>query len=137
MLLSTVIIGHAALRKEYKNLKTYIKTANYGKGREQIAKGLADSTLNNDPYFYELAIALETKANDAENMKLYLKQNYDTASFFNTGSKIVEYSLLQDSLQAIENPTTIAAKRKKKVAKLIPHYQNLYNGGIFFVKRKQ
>lgn len=137
MLLSTVIIGHAALRKEYKNLKTYIKTANYGKGREQIAKGLADSTLNNDPYFYELAIALETKANDAENMKLYLKQNYDTASFFNTGSKIVEYSLLQDSLQAIENPATIAAKRKKKVAKLIPHYQNLYNGGIFFVKRKQ
>lgn len=133
----TPLISHAALRKEYKNLKTYIKTSNYGKGREQIAKGLADSTLNNDPYFYELAIALETKANDAENMKLYLKQRYDTASFFNTTGKIVEYSLKQDSLQALENPAGIDSKRKKKVAKLIPYYQNLYNGGIFFVKNKQ
>ena len=98
---------------------------------------MADSTVNNDPAFYDLAIALETKANDAENMKLYLKQNYDTASFFNTGSKIVEYSIVQDSILAASNPAIIAAKRKKKVANLIPYYQNLYNGGIFFIKRKQ
>lgn len=133
----SVIIGHCAIRKEYKNLKSYIKTSNYGKGREQIAKCLADSTVNNDPAFYDLAIALETKANDAENMKLYLKQNYDTASFFNTGSKIIEYSIVQDSILAASNPATIAAKRKKKIANLIPYYQNLYNGGIFFIKRKQ
>ena len=61
---------NAAIRKEYKNMKEYIKTSNYAKGREQIAKCLADTTINTDPEFYALAIALETKANDAENMKL-------------------------------------------------------------------
>lgn len=131
------ISGSSAVRKEYKNLKEYIKTSNYAKGREQIAKCLTDSTINTDPKLYDLAIALETKANDAENMKLYLNQKYDTTAFFNTGSKIVEYTLKRDSLLMASDPSAATAKRKKGVAELMPYYQNLYNGGVFFVKNKQ
>ena len=127
---------NAAIRKEYKNMKEYIKTSNYAKGREQIAKCLADTTINTDPEFYALAIALETKANDAENMKLYLNQKYDTASFFNSNSKIVEYSLMQDKAQNALIPLS-ENKRKKKAASLVPYYQNLFNGGVFFIKHKQ
>ena len=125
------LFANAAIRKEYKNMKEYIKTSNYAKGREQIAKCLADTTINTDPEFYALAIALETKANDAENMKLYLNQKYDTASFFNSNSKIVEYSLMQDKAQNALAPLS-ENKRKKKAVSLVPYYQNLYNGGVFF-----
>ena len=131
------ISGSSAVRKEYKNLKGYIKTSNYAKGREQIAKCLADTTINTDPKLYDLAIALETKANDAENMKLYLNQKYDTAAFFNTGSKIVEYALKRDSLMMAADSAAAIAKRKKIVDELMPYYQNLYNGGVFFIKNKQ
>ena len=131
------ISGSSAVRKEYKNLKGYIKTSNYAKGREQIAKCLADTTINTDPKLYDLAIALETKANDAENMKLYLNQKYDTAAFFNTGSKIVEYALKRDSLMMAADSSAAIAKRKKIVDELMPYYQNLYNGGVFFIKNKQ
>lgn len=130
------LIANAAIRKEYKNMKEYIKTSNYAKGREQIAKCLADTTINADPEFYALAIALETKANDAENMKLYLNQKYDTTAFFNSNSKIVEYSLMQDKAQNALSPLP-DSKRKKKAASLLPYYQNLYNGGVFFIKHKQ
>lgn len=125
----------ADTRKEYKNLKEYLKTSNIGKGREQIAKCLADSVMSADPKFYDLAIALEKKANDAENMKLYLHQKYDTASFFNSNSKIVEYTLTQDSLQNKIAPLP-ESKRKKVAADLMPYFQNLYNGGMFYVKHK-
>ena len=130
------LCADAAIRKEYKNMKEYIKTSNYAKGREQIAKCLADTTINADPEFYSLAIALETKANDAENMKLYLNQKYDTASFFNSNSKIVEYSLMQDKVQNALAPLP-DAKRKKKAATIVPYYQTLYHGGVFFIKYKQ
>ena len=130
------LCANAAIRKEYKNMKEYIKTSNYAKGREQIAKCLADSTINTDPELYALAIALETKANDAENMKLYLNQKYDTTAFFNSNSKIVEYSLIHDKVQNALAPLS-DAKRKKKATALVPYYQNLYNGGVFFIKHKQ
>ena len=127
----------AAVRKEYKNIKAYIKAANYSKGREQIAKCLADSTINKDIKLYDLAIALETKANDAENMKLYLNQKYDTVAFFNSCSKIIEYSLIRDSLLAVTDPKAVGAKRKKTTSTLEPYYKNLYNGGVFFIKNKK
>ena len=131
------ISGSSATRKEFKNLKAYIKAANYAKGREQIAKCLADSTINNDPKLYDLAIALETKANDAENMKLYLNQKYDTAAFFNTASKIVEYSLMRDKILAKMDPVVVTSKRKKYAVGLPSYYQNLYKGGVYFIKNKQ
>ncbi len=122
--------------KELKDLKSFVKTSNIGKGRELIAKCLKDTLINKEPELYRHAIALETKANDAENMKLYLKQKYDTVAFFNTTYCIFDYSLkLEQALQNI-NPQQALKAKKKNAVTLKPYYPNLYSGGVFFVKNK-
>lgn len=124
-------------QKEFQNLKGFIKTSNYAEGRKLIVKCLGDTLLNSKPQLYQLAIALETKANDAENMKLYLNQKYDTAAFFNTTGKIVEYTCMLDNLERQLSPKNIEAKSKKRQETLSAYYPNLYNGGMYFIKHKQ
>lgn len=122
--------------KELKDLKSYVKTSNVAKGRELVNKCLNDTLINRDPQLYVLATAIETKANDAENMKLYLHQKYDTAAFFNSICKIFEYTLKQEDLLKAEGAKSFAKTKKKNHEMLRLYYPNLYSGGMFFVKNK-
>lgn len=126
-----------AQQKEYKDLKTYIKESNVSKGRELVTKCLNDTLFNNNPKFYALAAAIEAKANDAENMKLYLHQKYDTAGFFNSIYKIFEYTLKQEELLRNQIPKRATKVMKKNHEMLRLYYPNLYSGGVFFVKSKE
>ena len=131
----------AGVRKELKNLKTYVKTSNFSQGRQLIQKCLQDSTLNEDLRLYDLAVQLEKKANDAENLKLYLNQKYDTAAFFNSISEMFRYAGMQDSvcLSTAIKPiqTRKWEKQRRNTHELLrSYYPNLYSGGIFFVKNK-
>lgn len=129
-------VSTAAERKELKDLKQYIKTSNFGKGRELIDKCRKDTTINQSPELYALAAALERKANDNENEKLYLKQKYDTAAFFTTVYKIVEYTLEHDRALLQQKEATAIKTRKQKREALKVYYPNLYNGGVYFVKKQ-
>ena len=123
--------------KELKLLKSYVKTSNIGKGRELVKKCLNDSIFNTSPELYSLATALEIKANDAENMKLYLHQQYDTTGFFNSVCSIFEYTLKEESLLRETNPRLALKTQKKNHVMLKRYYPNLYSGGMFFVKNKK
>lgn len=128
-------------RKELKNLKAYVKASNISQGRQLIAKCLQDSTINTDMELYDLAVMLEKKANDAENLKLYLNQKYDTAAFFNSISEMFRYAGMQDSICLSAEGKRISAHKWEKQRRnsrelLRSYYPNLYSGGIFFVKNK-
>lgn len=128
-------------RKEIKNLRQYVKAANFAKGRELIGKCLKDTTINQQLQLYDLAIALEHKANDAENLKLYLNQKYDTVAFFNSISAMFRYAQMQDSVCLLSKQRGSHVRQWEKQRhrireQLRPYYPNLYSGGIFFVKNK-
>ncbi len=128
-------------RKELKNLKVYVKTSNFSQGRQLIEKCLKDSTINTDMQLYDLAVMLEKKANDAENLKLYLNQKYDTAAFFNSISEMFRYAGMQDSVclsPAIKHISANKWEKQRRSSREMLHsyYPNLYSGGIFFVKNK-
>lgn len=128
-------------RKELKNLKAYVKASNISQGRQLIAKCLQDSTINTDMELFDLAVMLEKKANDAENLKLYLNQKYDTATFFNSISEMFRYAGMQDSICLSATAKRISAHKWEKQRRnsrelLRSYYPNLYSGGIFFVKNK-
>lgn len=131
-----VEMSAASERKELKDLKQCIKTSNFNKGRELIEKCRKDTTINMNPELYSLAIALERKANDNENEKLYLKQKYDTAAFFTTIHKIVEYTLEYDKAVTHNNPKAAPKLHQQKRDMLKMYYPNLYNGGVYFVKKQ-
>lgn len=123
--------------KEFKLLKSYVKTSDIGKGRELVKKCLADTLISRDPKLYSLARSLEVKANDAENMKLYLHQKYDTTGFFNSVCSIFEYTLKEEAIVCSTHSKQAEKTRKKNRAFLKRYYPNLYRGGVFFIKNKQ
>ena len=133
----TPIMLYGTEWKEFRLLKSYVKTSNIGKGRELINKCLHDSIFNTSPDLYSLATALEIKANDAENMKLYLHQQYDTTAFFNSVCNIFEYTLKEESLLRETNPKLAKKIEKKNHTMLKRYYPNLFSGGMFFVKNKK
>lgn len=140
ILLSAVLLLpvslHSEVKKEVKELKACVKTSNINRGREIIKKCIDDTLFNRDPQFYSLATALEKKANDAENMKLYLKQKYDTAVFFNSICNMFEYSKKMDEIYESQNPKDFHKFRTQSASFLKPYFPNLYNGGVYFIKKK-
>jgi tetratricopeptide (TPR) repeat protein len=123
--------------KELKLLKSYIKSSDIGKGRELVSKCLKDTNISQSPQLYTLATSLEVKANDAENMKLYLHQKYDTTGFFNSVCNIFEYTLKEEKILWSTNPKKAQKKQSKNQDFLRRYYPNLFSGGLYFVKNKQ
>ena len=80
---------------------------------------------------------LNISINDAENLKAYLKQKYDTAAYFNTLLKASEYALQSDSLDALpdEKGRQKFVLRSKNREILLKNRSNIYNGGRFFLRK--
>lgn len=81
----------------------------------------------------ELSVSL----NDAENMKAYLRQKYDTAAYFNTLLSASEYALRCDSADIRPNAKgkVKASYRSKNRDLLLRHRPNIYAGGRFYLRK--
>lgn len=76
---------------------------------------------------------LNQSINDQENLKLYLKQKYDTVRFFSSILKINDYLLRCDSL---EQTISKKPKHRKHGQYMIAAYRsNLLNGGKWFLQQ--
>lgn len=87
---------------------------------------------------YECALLDESK-NGVENRKAYLKQPYDTATFFNTLLSMYSHLRLCDSIDALPNSQgNIRLKYSSKTKALRQkHKRNILNGGKFFLSKGQ
>ncbi len=90
-----------------------------------------------DMYF--MAQELERSLNDAENMKFYLKQPYDTVKFFSTILLMHEYLLLCDSVESLPNSKgELKIRYRNRGREILKAYRpNLLNGGKFLLKRNK
>lgn len=88
-----------------------------------------------DYYYY--AALLNRKMNDMENEKLYLKQAYDTAKFFNSIYSVFQHMSAYDSLtDSIPSEKKIRKYKEKAIHLLKMYPENLLNGGRFYFMKK-
>ena len=129
----------AIAQKEYKPLRTYIKNGgNLNQSMQVVQQLEKDVDFKDDPELYYLAALCQRKANDVENMKVYLRQPYDTVSFFNTTYGMFDYILkcdVKDSLPKANGKIKVRY-RFKGYDMLKNYYPNIYNAGIFFTRKK-
>ena len=129
-----------AQRKEIGQARTFIKSGKNLDKAEQLMRNLLKDSANreNEKIHVVLCDALR-KQYEERNMKMYLKQKQDTASFFHlTRNMFMAYESL-DSLDARPNAKgkEQLRYREKNAAFLNTYRRNLYNGGLYFVRKQQ
>ena len=146
-----VLPGYSANKKEkaqkpvkmstlYKAASTAIKNASGQDGaRTNLINALSRPELKNKDkaeIFYTAAKLYES-SNSVENRKAYLKQQYDTAMFFNTLLNMYEQLRLCDSVDAVPNAQQkVKQKYSKKTYDLRQkHIKNILNGSKFFLRK--
>lgn len=82
--------------------------------------------------FLYLCAELQRNMNDQQNLKLYLKEEYDTVKFFNTILKMDNYLLRCDSVEQGIGKFKWRSKAKNSILK---YHANLLNGGKWLLKR--
>lgn len=134
-------------QKEPTPLKTLLREAKTAikNGRDQAksvkvlqeAVARAGLTCEEKAEIRFMQSSLNVSMNDGENMKAYLKQNYDTASFFNTLLDASRYALMCDSMDTAPNAKgkVKARYRTKNRDLLMRHRANIYAGGRFYLRK--
>ena len=139
IILIFIFAGTTSARKEYKQLRSFIKNGNnFDKGMQIVDKLQKDSSTMSDPELYSLAAQLQIKRNDVENQKIYLKQKADTSALFLSTYNIFKYYILMDEKEGIpDKKGRIHHMSRGKIHPILKrYYPNLYNAGVFFMKKK-
>lgn len=124
----------------YKAASTAIKNSSGQDGaRTNLINALSRPELKDKDKaeIYYTAAKLYESSNSVENRKAYLKQQYDTAMFFNTLLNMYEQLRLCDSVDAIPNAQEkVRLKYSKKTIELRQkHIKNILNGSKFFLRK--
>ncbi|MGN0234609.1 MAG: hypothetical protein ACI4B5_09335 [Bacteroidaceae bacterium] len=124
----------------YKAASTAIKNASGQDGaRTNLINALSRPDLKDKDKaeIYYTAAKLYESSNSVENRKAYLKQQYDTALFFNTLLNMYEQLRLCDSVDAVPNAQEkIRLKFSKKTNELRQkHIKNILNGSKYFLRK--
>lgn len=124
----------------YKAASTAIKNSSGQDGaRTNLINALSRPELKDKDKaeIYYTAAKLYESSNSVENRKAYLKQQYDTAMFFNTLLNMYEQLRLCDSVDAVPNAQEkVRLKYSKKTNELRQkHIKNILNGSKFFLRK--
>ena len=129
----TSIISFAQ-KKEINQARSDIKSRSNLEQAESSMRNLLNDSVNrqNIKIYETLADAVRAQY-EVANEKLYLKEQYDTVSFFNTTYRMfLAYESL-DSIDALpDKKGRIKLNYRKKNSVYLDKYRrNLYNGGLF------
>ncbi len=128
-----------AQKKEISQARSLIKSRSNLEQAETSMRELLKDTANrgNIKIYQTLADAVQVQY-EVINEKLYLKEQFDTAALFTTARKMF---LVYECLDSIDirpdKKGRIKPKFRKKNAEFLSKYrQNLYNGGMYFIKKR-
>lgn len=139
ILLLISILPLAAQKKEISAAQDLLKqNKDFDKVEQSMTDLLKDSANRDNEKIWEVLFESLQKQYDSGNEKLYLKQEYDTASLFNITSRMFTYMESYDSIDALpDKKGRVRPKmRKDNAAKLNLIRPNLYNGGIYFLSKQ-
>lgn len=127
-----------AQKKQISSARAIIKSGKNFESAEKLMVDLLKDAKNkdNDKIYLTLFDALKEQYAQG-NEKLYLKQQYDTASLFNITKKIFTVLEALDSVDVrnSKNPKKLEY-RKKHSAILNSYRRNLFSGGGYFARKK-
>ena len=116
-----------AQRKELSQARTFIKNKKFDDAEKLIAPLLKDSANRKNSRLWEALYDIVHGKYAQANERLYLKQKQDTAAFFALARRMVSVAETLDSLTDHD--------RKSNSAEQHVHRVNLFNGGIYFVRK--
>lgn len=118
--------------KKKQNLEATAKTL--------LAEAAKPDTKHDDRVeCYVLAAECWKRVNEAENMKLYLKQKYDTVKFFSSIQQMFQLLEKADSLetQPNEKGRIRISNRRRSHDLLLPYRRNIFAGGNWYFRKAQ
>lgn len=128
-----------AQKKEISQVKQMIKKSNNLNQAEQIMRDLLkdSANINNDKVWNTLFDVLNKKYLNG-NEALYLKRPCDTTQFYNNIAEMFKVAIGFDSIQVKANKPQkeINKSREKYANMLLSTRANLFNGGVFFISKK-
>ena len=142
LLLMGIMVCNCALaqKKEIAQAQTYIKSGkDLDKAEAGMRKLLGDSANRRNMKAWQTLTEAIRLQYEQGNEKLYLKQQYDTASLFITNHRMFLAYEAMDSIDALpNNKGKVEPKfRKRNAAYLDGYRMNLYNGGIYFIAKQK
>ena len=140
-LLFSLFVVNVQAQKAYRPIKAALKDKKASEALTKVRALLADTVHASDPVLLEYGIDASVMQNEALNEKIYLKQKYDTAQFFQSVLSIADFIVLSENAIARAETKSELKQKKKLQARhrvlLARYYQNLLMGGrYFFTKSK-
>ena len=130
----------STLKKDIAQAKANLKSGkNLEQAEQLMQKHLADPANRRNERLWLVMFDAQRKQYEQGNMKLYLKQKYDTAAFFNITKRMFETLETFDTIDAApdEKGNVKLQYRKKHAEFLNKHRGNLYNGGTYFIGKQK
>ena len=128
-----------AQRKEMAQARSYIKSGkDFGKAEKLLRELLAKDSLSRmNPKVYLLLYQAVLEQYEVGNEKLYLKQQYDTASLFNLAKSMFAIYESLDSVDMLPDKKgrVKLEYRKRHAAELDTYRPNLFYGGTYNVRK--
>lgn len=128
-----------AQKKELSQARSYIKSGkNLDKAETLMTDLLKDSVNRSNDRIYLTWFEAVMKQYEAANERLYLKQKYDTAAFFNLTRRLYTIAGPLDTLDAQpDEKGRVKLKYRKDHAELLDRLRpNLYFGGVYHIRKE-
>lgn len=134
------VLTVSAQRKIITQAKANLKSGSNLENVENSMRGLLKDSVNrNKEKIWMLLFSAVRSQYEQGNEKLYLKQQYDTATLFNSTLKMFKVLESFDSVDAKpDRKGNIKLKYRKKHAEYLNSLRpNLFTGGMFFIKKQK
>ena len=128
-----------AQKKEINTARNWIKSGkNFDKAEQSMMTLLNDSANRNNEKIWSVLFESLRKQYAAVNEKFYLKQKYDTVALFDIASRMFTVMASYDSIDAMpgKDGKINPQYRKDDSALLNSLRPNLYNRGLFFIRKQ-
>lgn len=140
MMLAFVVTTCMAQKKEISQARANVKAGNNLENAENSMKKLLEDSANagNKKIWLTMFDAIK-KQYDQGNEKLYLKQQYDTASLFNIAHRLFTGMERFDSIDAkLDKNGKVRPEYRKKHSELLNTLRpNLFQGALFYIRKEK
>lgn len=140
LLLIIIVPCLNAQRKEIGQARTFIKSGkNFDRAEKLMRDLLRDSAHQENVKIHSILCDALRKQYEVGNMKMYLKQKMDTAELFHLTRRMFMAFETLDSLDVRPNKKgEVKPHYREKNAQFLNTYRmNLFNGGVFFIRKQQ
>lgn len=140
LILLLVCCSAFSQKREISAARDWVKKGNnLDKAEQSMMHLLEDSTNRNNKKIWDILFESLRKQYEQGNEKLYLKQRYDTVSLFNIASRMFDVMQTYDSIDVLpDKKGRIRPEYRKSNSELLNTLRpNLYNGGLFLIRKQK